>query len=88
MPDILKLRRTTPGSDPKRSEAPKSAHNPARKRKEYRRRDKFRVEEATKIKIDAPQPYDGSSDFNAFERWTYAVNTWFEITEFPQHHRV
>ena len=40
------------------------------------------------MKIDPPLPYDGSSDFDAFERWTYAVNAWFEITEFPKRHRV
>ena len=58
------------------------------KRKEYKRRERIRIEEATKVKIDSPQPYDGSSDFDTFERWTYAVNAWFEITEFPHRHRV
>lgn len=60
----------------------------ARKWKAYRHREQIRIEEATKVKIDPPQPYDGSSDFDAFERWTYAVNAWFEITEFPKRHRV
>ena len=60
----------------------------AHKRREYKRRENIRLEEATKVKIDAPQPYDGSSDFDAFERWSYAVNAWFDITEFPRRHRV
>ena len=40
------------------------------------------------MKIDSLAPYDGSNDYDTFERWTYAVNTWFDITEFPQSHRV
>ena len=132
LPDIIALRKTTPGGDPKLPQVPKTAHQPidqvpphsylahnihapdvgdpdnsdpsssstegnnstgsgkaqwkSHKHREYRRHEKIRIAEATKIKIDAPQPYDGSSDFNAFERWTYAVNAWFEITEFPNRH--
>ena len=134
LPDIIALRKTTPGGDPKLPQVPKTAHQPIdqvlphsylahnirtpnvgdpddsdpsssstegnnstgsgkarqklHKHREYRRCEKIRIAEATKIKIDTPQPYDGSSDFNAFERWTYAVNAWFEITEFPNRHRV
>jgi hypothetical protein len=44
------------------------------------------MDQAAKIKIDPPVPYDGSSDFETFERWTYAVNVWFKITGFPKRH--
>ena len=48
----------------------------------------MRIECATKVKIDLPLLYDGAADFEVFERWTYAVNIWFEITDFPKRHRV
>jgi hypothetical protein len=34
------------------------------------------------IKVDAPVPYDGTADFDKFENWTYAVDSWFKIMGF------
>jgi hypothetical protein len=49
---------------------------------------KMSLERGTKIKIDPPEQYDGSPDFDAYERWSYAINAWFEITAFPEQHWV
>ena len=60
----------------------------ALKQKSYRKKEKMRVEHTMKVKIDLPSPYDGAADFEALKRWTYLVNIWFEITDFPKKHRV
>jgi hypothetical protein len=46
------------------------------------------LKQGTKIKIDPPEQYDSSPDFDAYKRWSYAINAWFEITAFPEQHRV
>ena len=61
-------------------------HRSARKRKNYQKRQKIKLEQMTRIKMDMPTTYDGMPEL--FERWTYAVNTWFEITCFPKRYRV
>ena len=88
-----KLARLTGDTDPSSSDTSESDTSSASssvsqreklrkglKRKSYRKKEKMRIECATKVKINLPSPYDGAADFEAFERWTYAVKIWIEIT--------
>ncbi|KIJ41743.1 hypothetical protein M422DRAFT_255054, partial [Sphaerobolus stellatus SS14] len=49
-----------------------SSRNAAKKKK-YKDRLKRRISEATSVKISSPKPYDGSANFDEFERWTFDI---------------
>ncbi|KIJ33352.1 hypothetical protein M422DRAFT_264754 [Sphaerobolus stellatus SS14] len=74
-------------SSPSSSSSSGSSHA-ATKKKKYKARVKRRLSEATSVKISSPKPYDGSANFDEFERWTFDVTNWFDITKFPRKLRV
>ncbi|KIJ32574.1 hypothetical protein M422DRAFT_265592 [Sphaerobolus stellatus SS14] len=58
------------------------------KKKIHKKRMKTRVSKATSAKITSPRTYDGSANYEEFDRWTYEVNNWMDITKFPKSLRV
>ena len=74
-------------SDSSSSRSSRSSYS-ATKRKKYHEHVKRRISEANTVKVAAPKPYDGSANFENFERWTFDVSMWFDITNFPRKHRV
>jgi hypothetical protein len=35
------------------------------------------------VKIKVPFVYDGTADFDKFERWSYEVDTWIDFNSIP-----
>ncbi|KIJ53046.1 hypothetical protein M422DRAFT_243018 [Sphaerobolus stellatus SS14] len=58
------------------------------KKRKYKCRLNERASKATSAKISSPRTYDSAANYEEFERWTYEVNNWMDITKFPKNLRV
>ena len=65
----------------KRSKKSKKRSASKKKRSKKKRRDERILK---RVKIDAPSPYNGKADLDAFDRWAYEVSTWKRLNRMSE----